>query len=318
MARERPLTAAGAVTWRRCAPRPGSSGKRGVEVLLVHRPRYDDWTFPKGKPDPGEDLVATAVREVAEETAQLVRLGHPLPDTRYRVAGGPKRVSYWAARVVGETATPFTPNREIDDLRWVRPGDARRLLSYEHDLDLLDAFLALRDVKAHRTRTLVVVRHGKAKAREHWRRDDLLRPLTPSGRGRADALVPLLEAYGVRRVVSSPARRCVDTGTTPGCRRRRPRTTCVARSPTCSRRSRRPSSADTGRPCRGSSRPSGWTLRSWLRARAWCCICVEAWSSQMNRWGDLHHPADLRREPILRSSFTLRSPTEDPRYTSAP
>ncbi|WP_370186672.1 NUDIX domain-containing protein [Aeromicrobium sp.] len=211
MARERPLTAAGAVTWRRCAPRPGSSGKRGVEVLLVHRPRYDDWTFPKGKPDPGEDLVATAVREVAEETAQLVRLGHPLPDTRYRVAGGPKRVSYWAARVVGETATPFTPNREIDDLRWVRPGDARRLLSYEHDLDLLDAFLALRDVKAHRTRTLVVVRHGKAKAREHWRRDDLLRPLTPSGRGRAEALVPLLEAYGVRRVVSSPARRCVDT-----------------------------------------------------------------------------------------------------------
>lgn len=211
MARERPLTAAGAVTWRRCAPRPGSSGKRGVEVLLVHRPRYDDWTFPKGKPDPGEDLVATAVREVAEETAQRVRLGHPLPDTRYRVAGGPKRVSYWAARVVGETATPFQPNREIDDLRWVRPGEARRLLSYEHDLDLLDAFLALRDVKAHRTRTLVVVRHGKAKAREHWRRDDLLRPLTPSGRGRADALVPLLEAYGVRRVVSSPARRCVET-----------------------------------------------------------------------------------------------------------
>lgn len=211
MARERPLTAAGAVTWRRCAPRPGSSGKRGVEVLLVHRPRYDDWTFPKGKPDPGEDLVATAVREVAEETAQRVRLGHPLPDTRYRVAGGPKRVSYWAARVVGETATPFQPNREIDDLRWVRPGEARRLLSYEHDLDLLDAFLALRDVKAHRTRTLVVVRHGKAKAREHWRRDDLLRPLTPSGRGRADDLVPLLEAYGVRRVVSSPARRCVDT-----------------------------------------------------------------------------------------------------------
>lgn len=211
MARERPLTAAGAVTWRRCAPRPGSSGKRGVEVLLVHRPRYDDWTFPKGKPDPGEDLVATAVREVAEETAQRVRLGHPLPDTRYRVAGGPKRVSYWAARVVGETATPFQPNREIDDLRWVRPGEARRLLSYEHDLDLLDAFLALRDVKAHRTRTLVVVRHGKAKAREHWRREDLLRPLTPSGRGRADALVPLLEAYGVRRVVSSPARRCVET-----------------------------------------------------------------------------------------------------------
>jgi 8-oxo-dGTP diphosphatase len=182
-----------------------------VEVLLVHRPRYDDWTFPKGKPDPGEDLVATAVREVAEETGCRVRLGHPLPDTRYRVAGGPKRVSYWAARVVGETETPFRPNREIDDLRWVRPGEARRLLSYEHDHDLLEAFLALRDTKAHRTRTLVVVRHAKAKAREHWSRDDALRPLTPTGRRRADDLAPLLEAYGVRRVHSSPSRRCVDT-----------------------------------------------------------------------------------------------------------
>lgn len=211
MARERPLTAAGAVTWRRSAPRPGSSAKGHVEVLLVHRPRYDDWTFPKGKPDPGEDLAATAVREVAEETAQRVRLGHPLPDTRYRVAGGPKRVSYWAARVLGGTDEPFRPNREIDDLRWVRPRDARRLLSYEHDLDLLDAFLALRDTKAHRTRTLVVVRHGKAKAREHWHRDDDERPLTASGRHRADDLVPLLSAYGVERVVSSPARRCVDT-----------------------------------------------------------------------------------------------------------
>lgn len=177
----------------------------------MHRPRYDDWTFPKGKPDPGEDLAATAVREVSEETGQRVRLGHPLPDTRYRVAGGPKRVSYWAARVVGETDTPFRPNREIDDVRWVRPREARTLLSYEHDLDLLDAFLALRDTKAHRTRTLVVLRHAKAKAREHWTRDDTLRPLTPTGRRRADDLGPLLDAYGVRRVICSPARRCVDT-----------------------------------------------------------------------------------------------------------
>lgn len=211
MARDRPLTAAGAVTWRRAAPRPSDSGRRPVEVLLVHRPRYDDWTFPKGKPDPDEDLVATAVREVAEETGQRIRLGHPLPDTHYRVAGGPKRVSYWAARVVGPAATPFEPNREIDEVRWVRPGQARRLLSYDHDHDLLESFLDLRDAKAHRTRTLVVVRHGKAKAREAWRDDDALRPLTLVGRRRADALVPLLEAYGVRRVLTSPAVRCAST-----------------------------------------------------------------------------------------------------------
>jgi 8-oxo-dGTP diphosphatase len=211
MARERPLTAAGAVTWRRAAPRPGDASRRPVEVLLVHRPRYDDWTFPKGKPDPGEDLVATAVREVAEETGQRVRLGHPLPDTRYRVAGGPKRVSYWCARVVERAETPFEPNREIDDVRWVRPGQARRLLSYDHDHDLLESFLALRDEKAHRTRTLVVVRHAKARSRERWRAADEERPLTVVGERRAQDLVPLLEAYGVRRVVTSPAVRCAST-----------------------------------------------------------------------------------------------------------
>jgi 8-oxo-dGTP diphosphatase len=211
MSRERPLTAAGAVTWRRATPRPDDTSRRPVELLLVHRPRYDDWTFPKGKPDPGEDLVTTAVREVAEETGQRIRLGHPLPDTQYRVAGGPKRVSYWAARVVGRTETPFVPNREVDEVRWVRPGHARKLLSYDHDHDLLEAFLDLRDDKAHRTRTLVVVRHGKARARESWSGEDALRPLTLVGERRAEALVPILQAYGVRRVVTSPAERCAAT-----------------------------------------------------------------------------------------------------------
>ncbi len=209
MARERPLTAAGAVTWRRTPA--DETGRRAVELLLVHRPRYDDWTFPKGKPDADEDLVTTAVREVAEETGCRVRLGRPLPDTSYRVAGGQKRVSYWAARVDGEAAVPFTPNREIDQVRWVRTGQARRLLSYEHDLDLLDAFQALRDAGAHRTRTLVVLRHAKARPRGRWDGDDEERPLTGPGVRRAADVVPLLAAYGIRRVVTSPAVRCVST-----------------------------------------------------------------------------------------------------------
>lgn len=214
MARERPLTAAGAVTWRRAEPEDGGSGSRKkVEVLLVHRPRYDDWTFPKGKPDGDEDLVTTAVREVEEETGLVVRLGHPLPDTQYRVSAGPKRVSYWAARVLRPSSRPFRPNKEIDEIRWVRPGTARRLLSYPHDLDLLAAFDELRDTAGHRTRTLVVLRHAKARSREKWDKADAARPLTRKGHARAERLSDLLAAYGIQRVVTSPATRCLDTVT---------------------------------------------------------------------------------------------------------
>ncbi|WP_375000653.1 NUDIX domain-containing protein [Aeromicrobium sp. CTD01-1L150] len=220
MARERLVTAAGGVVWRRrsSAPRdPARSGaaegtaRRAVEVLLVHRPRYDDWTFPKGKPDPGEDLTATAVREVAEETGQVVRLGHPLPDARYTVSAGPKVVSYWVARSTGVTDPPFTPNKEVDELRWVRPRKARRLLTYEHDIDLLEAFTDLRDEQRHRSRTLVVLRHAKATAREDWAEGDEWRPLAAKGKRQSTDLVDVLGAYGVKHVVTSPAVRCVQT-----------------------------------------------------------------------------------------------------------
>ncbi len=177
---------------------------------MAHRPRYDDWTFPKGKPDGGEDLAATAVREIAEETGLQVRLGHPLPGTAYLIAGGPKRVSYWCARPVGPEAE-FEPNPEVDEIRWLRLGEARRLLTYKHDIELLDAFAELREAKSHRTQTLIVLRHAKAESRDDWNDDDLARPLTESGAARASALVPLLRAYGVRRVVTSPAVRCAQT-----------------------------------------------------------------------------------------------------------
>jgi 8-oxo-dGTP diphosphatase len=202
------IHAAGAVVWRPRAPKP--NGKERVEVLLVHRPSYKDWSFPKGKPDRGESLPVTATREIFEETGYRVRLGHPLPETLYRVRGGMKRVTYWSARPVGKPKE-FKPNREIDEVRWVSVSEARKLLTYDHDGALLKAFCALRDAKAHRTRTVVVLRHAVAHTRTAWKGEDLDRTLTKPGLVQATKLQSLLKAYGVRRIVTSPAVRCAQT-----------------------------------------------------------------------------------------------------------
>ncbi|VXB56908.1 NUDIX hydrolase [Aeromicrobium sp. 9AM] len=209
MASERIINAAGGVVWRKRAG-SGRSEPR-VDVLVVHRPSYDDWTFPKGKVDPGEALQATAVREIAEETGLRVRLGPPLVQVRYQVANGTKVVDYWSARAIGSGADePFKPNKEVDELRWVGVREARELLTYPHDIQVLEDFRSLRERQGHRARTLIVLRHGKAASRADYD-DDLERPLTPVGIEQARALVPLLAAYGARRVVSSPAVRCAQT-----------------------------------------------------------------------------------------------------------
>lgn len=207
MTSERVTKAAGGVVWRKRTP-TGRAEPR-VDLLLIHRPRYDDWSFPKGKVDPGESLQATAVREVLEETGVHVRLGHPLGELSYPVAGGPKSVTYWSARAVADSE-PFVPNKEVDEIRWVGVREARALLTYDHDKDLLERFVELLDHKAHRSRTLIVQRHGKAAARDADM-SDLDRPLTSVGVDQAKALTPVLAAYGVRRVVSSPAVRCSQT-----------------------------------------------------------------------------------------------------------
>jgi 8-oxo-dGTP diphosphatase len=110
---------------------------RDGEVLLVHRPRYDDWTFPKGKLDPDEAFEDAALREVEEETGVRCSLGRELPSSEYEVDGRPKLVRYWLMTPSGETA--FEPNDETDDVRWVTPDEARRMLSYDRDRDVLAA-----------------------------------------------------------------------------------------------------------------------------------------------------------------------------------
>ncbi|GAA3979088.1 NUDIX hydrolase [Streptomyces marokkonensis] len=125
--------AAGCVLWR-SAPRPG-----GLELCLVHRPRYDDWSHPKGKLRPGEDPLAGALREVAEETGYAAVPGAELPTVRYVANGRPKEVRYWAAAA---TTGAFRPSDEVDRILWLEPAAARARLTRPLDRPLVDALLA--------------------------------------------------------------------------------------------------------------------------------------------------------------------------------
>lgn len=183
--------------------------RKGGEVLLVHRPKYDDWSFPKGKLDPGEHAVTAAVREVAEETGLDVRLGPALPRQRYRLANGRwKTVDYWMGRVIGaDDVRRYEPNDEIDAVEWVEWKAAKHRLTYPYDRETLAEARPLR----RRTRALVVLRHGKARSRDAWRKDDRRRPLLRLGEAQAQRLVPLLAAFDVTAAHSSSSTRCVQT-----------------------------------------------------------------------------------------------------------
>lgn len=195
------IFAAGAVLWRR-------SPHAEDEVLLavVHRPKYDDWSFPKGKIDPGENSVEAAVREVAEETGFDARLGRYLSKVTYPIPGHQKtkKVDYWAAEA-GDGK--FEPNSEVDQLRWLTPAQAAEELSYPMDRKILRRFLR----HPVETDTVLLVRHGRAGQRSRYKGDDALRPLDKLGHAQAEALVATLRAFGAESVHAANRRRCVQT-----------------------------------------------------------------------------------------------------------
>jgi 8-oxo-dGTP diphosphatase len=192
------VLAAGAVLWR-----ADGEGAEPV-VAVIHRPRYDDWSLPKGKVDPGETEPVTAVREVREETGCVAHLGRRLATVSYPVDQGVKKVRYWAAhRVDGE----FAPNDEVDQLIWLPVREAVKRVGYPHDRKVLRRFAG----HPADTRTVLVVRHGSAGNKKRYEGDDAKRPLDKHGRAQAESLVGQLLAFGATELYAADRTRCQQT-----------------------------------------------------------------------------------------------------------
>ncbi|MCW5952907.1 MAG: NUDIX domain-containing protein [Propionibacteriaceae bacterium] len=195
--RGRRITAAGTVLVR-------TTKKGQQQVLLIHRPGYDDWSLPKGKINADEYLAGCAVRETLEETGVTARLCLPLDRIGYPVGSGYKTVSYWRADVLARR--PHKPDAEVDQNKWLSVEKALATVSYPDEAQLIEQAVGL-----PRTVPVLVARHAKAMLRKFWTGRDQARPLDSRGRRQSELLVPLLQAYGVQRAVSSSSTRCMQT-----------------------------------------------------------------------------------------------------------
>jgi 8-oxo-dGTP diphosphatase len=194
------IRAAGGVLWR-------SSASGAAEVALVHRPRYDDWSLPKGKLRPGEHPLVTACREVAEETRIQATAGKRLDVEHYDTALGPKAVEFWAMR---GPDSPFTPTAEVDRLAWMSLPDARWRLRYRRDAYMIGALQALAD-SVLASSVVLLVRNGRAAPAGRREGGGNDRPLDAQGRGQAEALRLTLPAFGPSRLLSAGGTRFTRT-----------------------------------------------------------------------------------------------------------
>jgi len=175
-------------------------------IALVHRPRYDDWTIPKGKDDPGESARQAALREVREETGLRCRIVGKAGTARYDVSTGPKKVVYFVMRPFRFVG--FEPNEEVDEVRWVSLSAAAALLTYEFDRRLLVG-VDVAGATAHTS--LEFIRHAAAGDRSRWKGSDDERPVTRKGQAQAEVIAAELADTGMTRIISSPYLRCVET-----------------------------------------------------------------------------------------------------------
>jgi 8-oxo-dGTP diphosphatase len=193
------IQAAGAVLWRRLSDEL-------VQVALIHRPRYDDWSFPKGKVEQGETEIACAFREVFEETGFETIFGPELCTVEYQVGESLKTVRYWSAQAIGES-TGALDVTEVDQLIWVTVSDAYSKLSRQGDQEVLKNF----EKFGFDTTPLILLRHGKAIAREEWEGDDGDRPLAQLGQLQAKRMLSTYVPYGITEIHTSDAVRCYET-----------------------------------------------------------------------------------------------------------
>lgn len=192
------IRAAGALLWRE-----SSAGE--IEVALVHRPRYGDWSLPKGKIDENETALACAYREVFEETGIKTRFTRQLGAVEYEDNGAQKRVKYWVAQALG--ASDFVANDEVDQLRWLKPSDSIELATHQSDKEMIERFLEIEGP----TDTLIILRHTKALERGDWDGDDSLRTLNESGFAQAKSLIEHLAPFAIDEIYTSDFTRCVQT-----------------------------------------------------------------------------------------------------------
>lgn len=242
------IKAAGGVLWRWAGDRADANGLSdategggagetnvpAIEIAVVHRPRYNDWSFPKGKAEAGEQPWLTAVREIAEETGHDAVLMAPLGAVKYATSDGKKRVDYWLARVGEDSQAAVRARppqlrahnaheakaegdaqagdaREIDEICWLTLDEARRRLTYKTDREVCERAAQLISKGACEARTIAFVRHSKAVARIDWDEGERSRPLTDKGCMQAKQVANALSAWGIEALASSPWARCIQT-----------------------------------------------------------------------------------------------------------